>query len=94
MIKYKDLPKEKQPRTEDLLDTVNRVVEYWDLEISKKLKDGMQVIIAAHGNSLRALVKYLDNISTENIMKVEIPTGKPLVYELDENLKVIQSYYL
>ena len=54
----------------------------------------MQVIIAAHGNSLRALVKYLDNISTENIMKVEIPTGKPLVYELDENLKVIQSYYL
>ncbi len=91
---YQSLEEKDFPLTEHLLDTVDRVVYYWDKEIKPNLKDGEEVIIAAHGNSLRALVKYLDNISKEEIMQVEIPTGKPLVYELDNNLKVIKSYYL
>lgn len=82
------------PATENLLDTVERVVKFWNSDISKQLKAGKKVIIAAHGNSLRALVKYLDNVSKEDILKIEIPTGQPLVYELDENLKPIRHYYL
>ncbi len=91
---YSDLKENEFPLTEHLLDTVDRVVYYWDKEIKPNLKPGEEVIIAAHGNSLRALVKYLDNISKEDIMQVEIPTGKPLVYELTDDLKVIKSYYL
>lgn len=91
---YSDLKENEFPLTEHLLDTVDRVVYYWDKEIKPNLKPGEEVIIAAHGNSLRALVKYLDNISKEDIMRVEIPTGKPLVYELTDDLKVIKSYYL
>lgn len=81
------------PLTENLMDTVKRVVEYWNEEIKNNLKNH-HVIIVAHGNSLRGLIKYLDNISDEDIMKLEIPTGKPLCYELDDNLKVIKHYYL
>lgn len=92
--KYKDIPKEKLPTTENLFDTINRVVEYYNEEIKQELQNGKNVIISAHGNSLRALIKYLENISDEAIMNVEIPTGKPYVYELDENLNIIKKYYL
>jgi 2,3-bisphosphoglycerate-dependent phosphoglycerate mutase len=93
--KYKNLAPNDLPSGENLLDTIKRVVEYWDSDISKDIKARKTVIIAAHGNSLRALVKYLDNISNDDIMAVEIPTGKPLVYEIDEiTLKPIRHYYL
>lgn len=93
-LNFKGLDSKELPACENLLDTVDRVVKYWNSDISKSLLEGRKVIIAAHGNSLRALVKYLDNVSTEDIMKVEIPTGKPLVYELNDDLSVIRSYYL
>jgi len=82
------------PATECLKDTVARVVPYWEGEIMPKIRDGKRLIIAAHGNSLRALVKYLDGISDDEIVSLNIPTGVPLVYELDEGLKPIKSYYL
>ena len=82
------------PATECLKDTVSRVVPYWESEIMPKIRDGKRLIIAAHGNSLRALVKYLDGISDDEIVSLNIPTGVPLVYELDEDLKPIKSYYL
>ncbi len=91
---YSDLSEEEIPLTECLKDTVARVIPYWEQEIVLQIKAGKQVIIVAHGNSLRALVKHLDNISDEEIVKVNIPTGVPLVYELDENLKAIKSEYL
>ncbi len=92
--KYKDIPKEELPTTENLLDTIKRVVEYYNEEIKSELKQGKNVIISAHGNSLRALIKHLENISDEEIMNVEIPTGKPYVYELDEDLNITNKYYL
>ncbi len=92
--KYKDLPKEDIPTTENLLDTVKRVIKYWDTDIKKNLLENKKVIIVAHGNSLRGLIKYLDNLSDEEIMKLEIETGNPICYELDENLKPIRHYYL
>ncbi len=93
--KYKDLTPEQLPLTENLLDTVERVVEYWNSDIKPALLEGKKCIIAAHGNSIRALVKYIENIGTEEIMGVEIPTGKPLVYELDDKtLAFIKKYYL
>jgi len=92
--KYKDLSKEELPKTENLLDTVKRVIEYWNSDIKKDLEENKKVIIAAHGNSLRGLVKYLDNLSDEEVVSLEIPTGNPLVYELDENLKPVRHYYL
>ena len=82
------------PATECLKDTVSRVVPYWESEIMPKIRHGKRLIIAAHGNSLRALVKYLDGISDDEIVSLNIPTGIPLVYELDEGLKPIKSYYL
>lgn len=85
---------ENFPATECLKDTVARVVPYWENEIAPKIKAGKRLIIAAHGNSLRALVKHLDGISDEEILKLNIPTGVPLVYELDADLKPIKSYYL
>ncbi|MBX3244808.1 MAG: 2,3-diphosphoglycerate-dependent phosphoglycerate mutase [Acidobacteria bacterium] len=85
---------ENFPATECLKDTVERVVPYWENEIAPKIKSGKRLIIAAHGNSLRALVKHLDGISDEEILKLNIPTGVPLVYELDADLKPIKSYYL
>lgn len=92
--KYKHLPADEQPACEHLLDTIDRVLVYWNSDIKKDILAGKRVIISAHGNSIRALVKYLDNLDNDEIMKVEIPTGKPLVYELDEDLKPIRSYYL
>ena len=92
--RYKDLSADDVPLTECLKDTVARFLPYWNDVISPEIKKGKKVVIAAHGNSLRALVKYLDDISDEEITKLNIPTGIPLVYELDENLKPIKSYYL
>jgi 2,3-bisphosphoglycerate-dependent phosphoglycerate mutase len=91
---YKDLDPKDIPATECLKDTVARFVPYWVNTIAPEIKKGKKVIIAAHGNSLRALVKYLDNISDSEIIELNIPTGMPLVYELDENLKSLRSYYL
>jgi len=82
------------PKTECLKDTVDRVVPYFETEIMPKIREGKRLIIAAHGNSLRALVKYLDNIPNDEIVNLNIPTGVPLVYELDADLKPIKSYYL
>lgn len=92
--KYKDLSMEELPKTENLLDTIQRVIEYWNSDIKPALQEGRHVIIAAHGNSLRGLIKYLDNISDEDIVKLELQTGNPICYELDENLKPMTHYYL
>ena len=75
-------------------DTVARFLPYWQSTIAPAVRDGQRVLIAAHGNSLRALVKYLDNVSEEAIVALNIPTGIPLVYELDDQLKPLRSYYL
>ena len=91
---YKGVAKEELPLTECLKDTVARVVPYFEEVIKKDMIDGEKVIVAAHGNSLRALVKYLENISDEDIINLNIPTGVPLVYELDENFKVLSKRYL
>lgn len=92
--KYKDLAKEDIPTTENLIDTIERVIKYWNSDIKKDLLENKKVIIVAHGNSLRGLIKYLDNMSNEEIMQLEIETGNPICYELDENLKPIRHYYL
>lgn len=91
---YKDLKKEEIPLTESLKDTEMRLLPYWEQEIVPAIESGKKVLISAHGNSLRALVKYLDNIPFEEIPNLNIPTGVPLVYELNENLKPIKHYYL
>lgn len=92
--RYAELSKEELPLTECLKDTVARFLPLWNDEIAPMVKSGKRVLIAAHGNSLRALVKYLDNLSEEQILGLNIPTGIPLVYELDADLKPIRSYYL
>ena len=88
------LSKAELPLTECLKDTVARFLPYWHETIVPAIRGGKKVIIAAHGNSLRALVKYLDNISDDDIVGLNIPTGVPLVYELDDELKPIKHYYL
>jgi len=92
--RYKSMDKKDVPSTECLKDTVARFLPHWHKVIAPEIKNGKKIIIAAHGNSLRALVKYLDNISDQEIVKLNIPTGIPLVYELDDNLKPIKHYYL
>ncbi|OGU33287.1 MAG: phosphoglyceromutase [Ignavibacteria bacterium GWA2_35_9] len=92
--RYSELDEKDLPLTECLKDTVDRFVPYWENVIAPTVKSAQRVIIAAHGNSLRALVKYLDNIPEKEIVELNIPTGIPLVYELDENLKPIKNYYL
>ena len=92
--RYAELCETETPLTECLKDTVDRFLPYWHETIAPTIKSGKKVIIAAHGNSLRALVKYLDHVSEEAIVKLNIPTGMPLVYELDEDLNPIKSYYL
>jgi len=92
--RYRDLDKKDVPATECLHDTVNRFLPYWHDTMAPVIKSGKKVLISAHGNSLRALVKYLDKIADEEIVKLNIPTGIPLVYELDKNLKSIKHYYL
>ena len=92
--RYKDLESKDIPLTECLKDTVERFLPYWQDTIAPTIRSGKNVIISAHGNSLRALVKYLDNMSEDDIVKLDIPTGIPLIYELDDDLKPIQHYYL
>jgi len=92
--RYQNLAHADIPLTECLKDTVARFLPYWNTTIAPQVQAGKSVIIVAHGNSLRALVKYLDNMTEEEILNCNIPTGVPLVYELDNNLKPIQNYYL
>ncbi|HEX3100678.1 MAG TPA: 2,3-diphosphoglycerate-dependent phosphoglycerate mutase [Pyrinomonadaceae bacterium] len=91
---YCSIAKGGFPKTECLKDTVARVVPFWETEIAPKIKSGKRLIVAAHGNSIRALVKYLDGIADDEIVNLNIPTGVPLIYELDDDLKPIKSYYL
>ena len=92
--RYKHLDHKDRPLTECLKDTVERFLPYWHEVIVPLIRSGKRVIISAHGNSIRALVKYLDGISDEDIVSLNIPTGIPLIYELDESLKPIKNYYL
>jgi len=92
--RYRNLKPEEIPATECLKDTVARVMPFWNDSIAPAIRRGRRVLVAAHGNSLRALVKYLDGISDDDIVGLNIPTARPLVYELDENLKPIRNYYL
>ncbi len=93
-VRYQQLLPEELPLTECLKDTVARVVPYWQMEIAPQIRAGKRVIIAAHGNSLRALIKHLDQVSDEAIVNMNIPTAAPLVYELTDDLRPIRSYYL
>ena len=92
--KYSNLKESELPLTENLIDTIKRVVEYYNSDIKKELEQSKKVIIVAHGNSLRGLMKYLDNLTDEEVVKLEIETGNPICYELDDNLKPIKHYYL
>ena len=92
--RYASLKPEEIPATECLKDTVARVIPYWKEEIEPTIRSGKRVLIAAHGNSLRALIKYIDNISDEDIVHLNIPTARPIVYEFDDNMKPIRHYYL
>jgi 2,3-bisphosphoglycerate-dependent phosphoglycerate mutase len=92
--RYRLLSKDMLPLTESLKDTVDRFLPYWHDAIAPSIRTGRRVLIAAHGNSLRALVKYLDKISEADIVELNIPTGIPLVYELDADLKPLKKYYL
>jgi 2,3-bisphosphoglycerate-dependent phosphoglycerate mutase len=92
--RYRDIPERDLPRTECLKDTVARFLPYWNETIAPQVTAGRRVIVSAHGNTIRALVKYLDNVSEKDIVGLNIPTGIPLVYELDDNLKPIRNYYL
>ncbi|MEK7786270.1 MAG: 2,3-diphosphoglycerate-dependent phosphoglycerate mutase [Chloroflexota bacterium] len=92
--RYASLTPDQLPRTESLKETLARVLPYWHSTLAPAVKSGRRVLVAAHGNSIRALVKYLDNISDAEITELNIPTGIPLVYELDESLKPLKSYYL
>ena len=92
--RYRSLAPGQLPLTESLKDTVARFLPYWHETIAPAINAGKRVVIAAHGNSLRALVKYLDNVPESEIVELNIPTGIPLVYELDDHLKPIRHYYL
>ena len=92
--KYENLDSKSLPSSECLKDTVERFLPYWEETISPNVKNGKKVMIVAHGNSLRALVKHLDKISDDKILGLNIPTGTPLVYELDEDLNPLKNYYL
>lgn len=92
--RYAGLTKSDIPLTENLIDTEERVLRYWFESISPSIKSGQKVIISAHGNTIRALVRYLDNIPGNGIVDINIPTGIPLVYELDDDLNPIRHYYL
>jgi len=92
--RYADLSREELPLTESLKETVARFVPYWQTVVGPQVRSGKRVLIAAHGNSLRALVKYLDGVSEQEIVELNIPTGVPLVYELDADLHALRHYYL
>lgn len=93
-LRYKDLTGRELPLTENLSETMDRVLPFWNEVIVPTIRKDQKVIICAHGNSLRALIKYMDNLSDEDVTKLEIPTGVPWVYELDEGLNRIRHYYL
>jgi 2,3-bisphosphoglycerate-dependent phosphoglycerate mutase len=93
-VRYAGVPKNELPLTESLKDTVARFLPYWHQSIAPQITAGKRVLIAAHGNSMRALVKFLDNVSDEAIVELNIPTGVPLVYELDRELAPLRHYYL
>lgn len=93
-IRYNELKDSEVPYTESLKDTVDRIVPYWQNVISKSLKDHNQIIVAAHGNSLRGIIKYLKNISNEEIIKLNLPTAVPYVFEFDDNLNLTKDYFL
>lgn len=93
-LRYQQLSESELPLTENLSETINRVLPYWKETILPALYSGQKVIISAHGNSLRALVKYIDNLTDKEVITLEIPTGVPLIYELDDRLKSIKHYYL
>jgi 2,3-bisphosphoglycerate-dependent phosphoglycerate mutase len=92
--RYARIPADQLPATECLKDTVARVLPFWNESIAPAIRAGRNVLIAAHGNSLRALIKHLDNVSDDDIVNLNIPTGQPLVYELDDDLRPIRHYYL
>ncbi len=92
--RYASLTPEQLPATESLKITLGRVLPYWHATLAPEIKSGRRVLVVAHGNSIRALVKYLDNMSEADIIELNIPTGLPLVYELDSDLKPIRNYYL
>jgi 2,3-bisphosphoglycerate-dependent phosphoglycerate mutase len=92
--RYASLTPQQLPSTESLKLTLGRVLPYWDSTLAPVIRSGKRVLVAAHGNSIRALVKYLDNVSDAEITELNIPTGLPLVYELDDDLKAIRHYYL
>ncbi|OZI33424.1 phosphoglyceromutase [Bordetella genomosp. 5] len=92
--RYAKIPADQLPATECLKDTVDRVLPFWNESIAPAIRSGRRVLIAAHGNSLRALIKHLDGISDDDIVNLNIPTGQPLVYELDDDLRPIRHYYL
>ena len=92
--KYKGISPSDLPTGESLKDTIERFIPYWKSEVEPQITKGKKIIVSLHSNSLRALIKYLDNLSSEEIMKVNVPYCIPLVYELDENLKPIKHYYL
>jgi len=92
--RYAKIPADQLPATECLKDTVARVLPFWNDSIAPAIRAGRKVLVAAHGNSLRALIKHLDNVSDDDIVNLNIPTGQPLVYELDDDLRPIRHYYL
>jgi len=92
--RYANLPSDVIPDGENLKVTLERVLPFWEDQIAPAILSGKRVLVAAHGNSLRALAKHIEGISDEDIMGLEIPTGQPLVYKLDENLKVVEKFYL
>jgi len=94
VFQYKEIKEGEVPSTESLKDTEERLIPYWKEKIVPEIKEGKRVIISAHGNSIRALIKNIENISGEDIIEIEVPVGIPLVYELDDNLKPINKYYL
>lgn len=91
IARYKEIPENEIPTGESLKLTIDRVLPYWESDISKQIKAGKNVLISAHGNSLRALIKYLLNISDEKILELNLPTGTPLIFEIDENLNIVSA---
>jgi 2,3-bisphosphoglycerate-dependent phosphoglycerate mutase len=92
--RYKDLTERELPLTENLVETMDRVLPFWNEFIVRDIKKDKKVIVCAHGNSLRALIQYIDHLSDEDVTQLDLPTGVPLVYELDEGLERIRHYYL
>lgn len=92
--KYKDLTREEIPLSESLEDTTKRIMPYWEEKILPEIKAGKNVLVAGHGSGIRSIVKYLDNLSPERVMELDIPTGIPLIYEFDNNGNQIKHYYL